>query len=192
MNVIAEIRRRYHLDKETISSLSKTFNLSRPTIRKHINTVEEPVYQRQSQPCRVLGEFHAALDFWLEQEAHLPRKQRRTAHRLYECLQVDGYCGSYTAYVEETKRVSHLCLIRIDRNRYSVPAHWANAVISVRLTADCVRIVAEGQMIAEHARCFGRDQLICDPWHYLPILEKKARCHQAWCAVSDLGFACFH
>jgi hypothetical protein len=28
-------------------------------------------------------------------------------------------------------------------------------------------------MIAEHARCFGRDQLICDPWHYLPILEKK-------------------
>ena len=28
-------------------------------------------------------------------------------------------------------------------------------------------------MIAEHTRCFSRDQLICDPWHYLPILEKK-------------------
>lgn len=28
-------------------------------------------------------------------------------------------------------------------------------------------------MIAEHARCFGRDQLICDPWHYLPILQQK-------------------
>ena len=61
----------------------------------------------------------------------------------------------------------------IDRNRYSVPAHWANTVVSVRLTADCVRIVAEAQMIAEHARCFGRDQLSCDPWHYLPILEKS-------------------
>ncbi|MDE2389549.1 MAG: IS21 family transposase, partial [Betaproteobacteria bacterium] len=23
------------------------------------------------------------------------------------------------------------------------------------------------------ARCYGRDQLICDPWHYLPVLEKK-------------------
>ena len=79
----------------------------------------------------------------------------------------------FDATIEETKRVSHLCLIRIDRNRYSVPAHWANTVVSVRLTADCVRIVAEGQMIAEHVRCFGRDQLICDPWHYLPILEKK-------------------
>jgi hypothetical protein len=70
MNVIAEIRRRYHIDKETITSLSKAFNISRPTIRKHINTVEEPVYQRQSQPCRMLGEFHAVLEFWLEQEAH--------------------------------------------------------------------------------------------------------------------------
>jgi hypothetical protein len=70
MNVIAEIRRRYHIDKETITSLSKVFNISRPPIQKHINTVEEPVYQRQSQPCRMLGEFHAVLEFWLEQEAH--------------------------------------------------------------------------------------------------------------------------
>jgi len=43
----------------------------------------------------------------------------------------------------------------------------------VRLTADRVRIVADGKVIAEHERRFGRDQLIFDPWHYLPILEKK-------------------
>lgn len=29
------------------------------------------------------------------------------------------------------------------------------------------------QTIAEHPRQFGRNQLICDPWHYLPVLEKK-------------------
>jgi hypothetical protein len=60
-----------------------------------------------------------------------------------------------------------------DRNRYSVPAEWANKVLSVRLTAEHVSVVAEGQLVAEHPRCFGRDQLICDPWHYLPVLEKK-------------------
>jgi hypothetical protein len=27
--------------------------------------------------------------------------------------------------------------------------------------------------VAGHARQFGRDQLVCDPWHYLPVLEKK-------------------
>jgi hypothetical protein len=81
--------------------------------------------------------------------------------------------ASFDGYVEETKRVSQLCLIRIDRNRYSVPAHWANTVVSVRVTADRVRMVAQGKIIAEHGRCFGRDQLVCDPWHYLPVLEKK-------------------
>lgn len=79
----------------------------------------------------------------------------------------------FDGYVESMRRVSSLCLIRIDRNRYSVPAQWANQAVSVRLTADRVRMVANGQVIAEHERRFGRDQLICDPWHYLPVLEKK-------------------
>jgi hypothetical protein len=33
--------------------------------------------------------------------------------------------------------------------------------------------VAEGQAIDEPARCFSYDQLICNPWHSLPVLEKK-------------------
>ena len=43
----------------------------------------------------------------------------------------------------------------------------------MRTTATRVRIVADGAIVAEHARRYGRDQLICDPWHYLPILERK-------------------
>jgi hypothetical protein len=54
-----------------------------------------------------------------------------------------------------------------------VPAEWANSVVSVRLTANQVLVVADGKVVAEHSRCFSRDQLICDPWHYLPVLEKK-------------------
>jgi hypothetical protein len=34
-------------------------------------------------------------------------------------------------------------------------------------------VVAEGKAIATHQRSFLRDQLICNPWHYLPVLEKK-------------------
>jgi hypothetical protein len=79
----------------------------------------------------------------------------------------------FDGYVESMRRVTSLCLIRIDRNRYSAPAQWANRVVSVRLTSDHIRMVADGQVIAEHIRQFGRDQLICDPWHYLPVLEKK-------------------
>lgn len=70
-------------------------------------------------------------------------------------------------------RVSSTCLVRVDRNRYSVPASAAGQAVSVRTTADQIRVVAHGEVLAAHPRVFGRDQLVCDPWHYLPVLEKK-------------------
>ena len=79
----------------------------------------------------------------------------------------------FDGYVEQMLRVSSTCLVRVDRNRYSVPASAAGQAVSVRTTADQVRVVAHGEIIAAHPRAFGRDLLICDPWHYLPVLEKK-------------------
>jgi hypothetical protein len=107
MDIIAEIRRHHLVENETISSLAATFKLSRPTIRKHLKTVEEPSYRRKHQPHPKLGPFHGQLCAWLEKECDLPRKQRRTAQRLFEYLQAEGYCGSYTAvqrYVKSWKR----------------------------------------------------------------------------------------
>ena len=79
----------------------------------------------------------------------------------------------FDGYVEQMMRVSSTCLVRVDRNRYSVPASVAGQAVSVRTTADQIRVVAHGEVIAAHQRVMGRDQLICDPWHYLPVLEKK-------------------
>jgi hypothetical protein len=81
--------------------------------------------------------------------------------------------ASFDGYVEHMARVSSTCLVALDRNRYSVPADFAGRAVSVRSTATEVRIVADDVVIGEHARCFGRDLLICDPWHYLPVLERK-------------------
>ena len=50
MDIIAEIRWRYFIENETITSLAEVFKLFRPTIRKQLKTVEKPVYQRQHQP----------------------------------------------------------------------------------------------------------------------------------------------
>ncbi|MBK5966299.1 hypothetical protein CCR95_19965 [Thiocystis minor] len=71
-------------------------------------------------------------------------------------------------------RVSSVGLIRVDRNRDRVPTIWAGKVVSVRLTAATLRVVADAPIIAEHARHVGRDQLIGHPWHSLPILERQA------------------
>ena len=79
----------------------------------------------------------------------------------------------FDGYVEKMMRASSTCLVKVDRNKYSVPARFAGQAVSVRTTANLVRIVAQSEVIAAHARQFSREQLICDPWHYLPVLEKK-------------------
>lgn len=383
---IAEIRRRHFVSKESISEIAKHLCLSRQTVRKALKSEGQPVYQRNIQPTPKLGVFKPQLMDWLELDAKLPKRQRRTAQRLHECLQVEGYRGShgpvqrfvrdwkqqsshrpsiiqafvplvfpagetcqfdwsheyvilggvlqmvkvahfrlaysrrmflaaypreaqemvfdahikafkhfggvpkrmmydnpktivdaifvgkvrqfnrrflafashylfepvactsesgrekgqvenqvgnvrewlftptprfedftqlnawlalrceelsqrrhpeqigrsiadcfveekpllipvkaiFDGYVEKTMRVTSTCLIKIDHNRYSVPAEWSNRVVSVRVTADRIRIVAQNRIVTEHVRCYSRGQLICDPWHYLPILEKKS------------------
>ena len=46
MDMIYEIRRRYLVQKQTITAIAKDMGLSRPTVRKHILTVDEPKYKR--------------------------------------------------------------------------------------------------------------------------------------------------
>jgi transposase len=95
IEVIAEIRRRHLVSKESISSIAHDLKLSRQTVRKHLQTEIEPVYTRQRQPAPKLGEFQARLEAWLQTECHLPKAQRRTARRLFEGLQAEGYRGAY-------------------------------------------------------------------------------------------------
>jgi transposase len=385
MDFIAEIRRRHFISGEDISSIARSLKLSRTTVRKHLLTTEEPVYHRKTQTFPKLGDFQDRLAQWLELDSRLPKKQRRTAKRLFECLQIEGYRGAYDSvqryvkhwkleqkmtpastkafiplafppgetcqfdwseefvelggigrkikvahfrlsysrkmfvaaypcetqemvldahnkafaffggvplrmvydnlktvidtvfvgkerqfnrrfltlanhylfepvactpaagwekgqvenqvgnvrewlftpcarfadfnelnvwlekrceelsgrqhpsqktrtiaecfndeqsllrpitaqfdgYKEHLLRVSSTCLIRLDRNNYSAPAAWVGKIISVKVTANRLRLVADGAIIAEHDSCFGRDKFIFNPWHYLPVLERK-------------------
>ena len=383
METIGKIRRRKLVKHENISEIARELNLSRNTVKKYLKAESTPTYQRSSQPCPKLGGHQSQLLTWLEQDALRPKGQRRSAQRLYEDLQREGYAGAYDsvqrfvkrwkaerpapatdafvplvfapgdacqfdwshehvvlagvsqaiklahfrlahsrqmfviAYARESQemvfdahvrafaffggvpqrmiydnprtivdglyigkerrfnrrflalanhylfepiactpasgwekgqvenqvgnvrewlftptpkfrdmaelntwlelrcrelaarphpsmkhrtiaevftdeqpylrqvsaqfdgyfelpvRVSSTCLASYDRNRYSVPAEHAGQRISLRAYADHIVVVAEGGEVARHARSFARDTLVLDPWHYLPVLEKK-------------------
>lgn len=83
----------------------------------------------------------------------------------------------FDGFVEQTKRVSPTCLVTFERNRYSVPASYANRPISLRVYADRLVFVAEGQVIAEHPRLIlrshGMGRTIYDWHHYLSVLQRK-------------------
>ena len=63
--------------------------------------------------------------------------------------------------------------VRFDNNRYSVPRAYAFRVVTVKGYVDHVAVVAEGQVVAQHARCYERNQEILDPLHYLTSLERR-------------------
>jgi Mu transposase, C-terminal domain len=84
----------------------------------------------------------------------------------------------FDGFVEDTKRVSPTCLVAFERNRYSVPASFANRPVSLRAYADRVVIVAEGQILAEHVRVFSRGhdrpvRTVYDWRHYLAVIQRK-------------------
>ncbi|MDE2410318.1 MAG: IS21 family transposase [Sphingomonadales bacterium] len=79
----------------------------------------------------------------------------------------------FDGFHETTHAVTGTCLISFDRNRYSVAARAARRAVQVRAYADRIVVRLGDEVIAEHARHFGRDRTIYDPWHYLPILAHK-------------------
>src|SRR5208282_4088843 len=84
----------------------------------------------------------------------------------------------FDGFVEYAKRVSPTCLVHMDRNRYSVPASFANRPVSVRVYPERVVVAAEGQIVCEHTRVFVRSHgdkgaTVYDWRHYLSVIQRK-------------------
>jgi hypothetical protein len=43
----------------------------------------------------------------------------------------------------------------------------------VRAYAERIVVLLDGEVVADHPRSFRREQVIYDPWHYLPVLQRK-------------------
>jgi DNA-directed RNA polymerase subunit K/omega len=71
------------------------------------------------------------------------------------------------------ERVSSTSLVSFDRNRYSVACKATGRTAELRSYADKIVVLHDGELVAQHSRRFQRDQMIFDPWHYLPVLKKK-------------------
>ena len=84
-----------------------------------------------------------------------------------------SYTGRFDGFHAVPASVSKTCLVRFDNNKYSVTASAVGRPVEVRAYADRIELRQDGQLVGEHRRCFGRDQTIYDPWHYVPVLARK-------------------
>ena len=81
--------------------------------------------------------------------------------------------GRFDGFHAVPAAVSKTCLVRFDNNRYSVAAGAVGRPVEVRAYADRIELRQAGRVVGEHPRCFGRDQTVFDPWHYVPVLARK-------------------
>jgi transposase len=70
---------------------------------------------------------------------------------------------------------NHLALVSFATNRYSVPTTHAHERLLLHAYPDHIEIANGSATVARHARCWGREQDILEPRHYLALLERRPR-----------------
>lgn len=63
--------------------------------------------------------------------------------------------------------------VEFETNRYSVPVEKAQPHLVLRAYPFRVEILYLDEVIATHARCYGKQQDVFNPLHYLPLLEQR-------------------
>lgn len=99
------------------------------------------------------------------------------------------YLGPFAGFVEKPMQATTTCLITHNRSKYSVDARAAGRAVLVRAYADRIVVLLDGETVADHPRSFKRDQVVYDPWHYLPVLIRKPGALRNGAPFKGLGFA---
>lgn len=79
----------------------------------------------------------------------------------------------FDACVTHSTFASKESLVRVRGNDYSVPVCWAHHPVLVRLYVERVELWHGEERLAVHRRSFGSGEFILDPYHYIPLLERK-------------------
>ena len=79
-----------------------------------------------------------------------------------------------------TLRVGKTPYVRFDRNDYSVPHTLVRRSLTVRVSPATVRVLDAGELVAEHARVYGKGEQVENPAHLEALVKAKrtARHHR--------------
>ena len=132
---------------------------------------------------RLRFKSYAEMNAWLEdrcvahaQHAAHPELRDRKVWDVFEADDrpaLIAYRGPFDGFHALPASVSKTLLVRFDYNKYSVHAKAAGRPVEIHAYADRIVIRQGGEIVAEHVRRFGREQVVYDPLHYLPVLARK-------------------
>ena len=102
MNQLGRVRRLYYRDGLSLSEIERRTGLTRKTVRTWLKAAEgtEPKYQRRPAEDTKIAPFVVQLTKALETDARRPKRDRRTALKLFREIQSAGFEGDYSRVTE--------------------------------------------------------------------------------------------
>ena len=146
-------------------------------VENQVGTMRDVLFRPRPR-VKTLEELNA----WLEdqcrayaQRTRHPQFRDRTIWAVFEeeRAALAPFVGPFAGFSEKPMRATTTCLVTHDRNKYSVDARAAGRGVLVRAYADRIVVLLGEEAVADHPRSFKREQVIYDPWHYLPVLLRK-------------------
>ncbi len=146
-------------------------------VENQVNVVRERFFKPRLR-FATLAELNAwLLDRCVSYAKAHPHPERRDSP-VWEMFEAERpslvpYVGPFDGFHAKAASVSKTCLVQFDKNKYSVMSQAVGRPVEVHAYADRIAIRQDGLVVADHARSFGRDQTIYNPWHYVPVLARK-------------------
>ena len=110
--------------------------------------------------------------------ARHPELRDRTVFDVFEeeRSRLMPFLGPFAGFAEKPMRATTTCLVTHDRNKYSVDAKAAGRAVLVprlRRSPGCPARRRGRRRTCAQLQALKRDQVVYDPWHYLPVLLRK-------------------
>ncbi len=104
-----EAIRREHREGASIRGLADAHGVHRRTVRQAIEDATPPPRKTPERDAPVLGPWKGMIRSWLETDRGVPRKQRHTAHRVWERL-----VSEYGVQVGESTVRRYVALVKAE------------------------------------------------------------------------------
>ena len=106
MKDLGIIRRMFYRDGLSLSEIERRTGLTRKTVRRWLNAAEgtEPQYRRRPAEDTKIAPFAERLTKALEVDVRRPKRDRRTALKLFREIQAAGFDGDYSRVTEFVRR----------------------------------------------------------------------------------------